>query len=182
MATPGITAGCRQVGAASAAYRDLLAIRTGERAFSRATAEQVQRLVSFPLSGPAEAPGVITMKAGDLVVVFNATPERQTRQVPSLAGTAYRLHPVQARGADRATATSSYGQQAGRLHRPGAHGGRLHQQVNDGGPGPTRARATAQRGAGTWPVAPCGSAGGSAGTRAINRPSRSTNGPSTGSS
>ncbi|MEU9606823.1 pullulanase-type alpha-1,6-glucosidase [Streptomyces sp. NPDC048057] len=118
LATPGITAGCPQIGAASAAYRDLLAIRTAEPAFSRATAEQVQESVSFPLSGPAETPGVITMKAGDLVVVFNATPERQTQQVPSLAGAEYRLHPVQAQGSDRTTATSSYGRGAGSFTVP----------------------------------------------------------------
>ncbi|MEU5978792.1 pullulanase-type alpha-1,6-glucosidase [Streptomyces sp. NPDC047315] len=108
LATPGVTAGCPQVRAASAAYRDLLAIRTAEPAFSRATAEQVQESVSFPLSGTDETPGVITMKAGDLVVVFNATPQRQTQQVPSLAGAAHRLHPLQARGSDRTAATSSY--------------------------------------------------------------------------
>ncbi|WP_190221043.1 pullulanase-type alpha-1,6-glucosidase [Streptomyces griseosporeus] len=100
--------GCGQIDGASAAYRDLLRIRTTERAFSLGTAEEVQRQLAFPLSGADETPGVITMRLGDLVVVFNATPERQQQHVGSLAGTAYRLHPVQAAGSDPVVKTSSY--------------------------------------------------------------------------
>ncbi|AWT42851.1 MULTISPECIES: pullulanase-type alpha-1,6-glucosidase [Streptomyces] len=100
--------GCAQIDGASAAYRDLLRIRTTERAFSLGTAEEVQRQLAFPLSGAEETPGVITMRLGDLVVVFNATPERQQQHVGSLAGTAYRLHPVQAAGSDPVVKTSSY--------------------------------------------------------------------------
>ncbi|MGV9273994.1 pullulanase-type alpha-1,6-glucosidase [Streptomyces griseosporeus] len=100
--------GCAQIDGASAAYRDLLRIRTTERAFSLGTAEEVQRQLAFPLSGADETPGVITMRLGDLVVVFNATPERQQQHVGSLAGTAYRLHPVQAAGSDPVVKTSSY--------------------------------------------------------------------------
>ncbi|MFE2263843.1 pullulanase-type alpha-1,6-glucosidase [Streptomyces griseosporeus] len=100
--------GCPQIDGASAAYRDLLRIRTTERAFSLGTAEEVQRQLAFPLSGAEETPGVITMRLGDLVVVFNATPERQQQHVGSLAGTAYRLHPVQAAGSDPVVKTSSY--------------------------------------------------------------------------
>ncbi|MFF9276092.1 pullulanase-type alpha-1,6-glucosidase [Streptomyces griseosporeus] len=100
--------GCAQIDGASAAYRDLLRIRTTERAFSLGTAAEVQRQLAFPLSGADETPGVITMRLGDLVVVFNATPERQQQHVGSLAGTAYRLHPVQAAGSDPVVKTSSY--------------------------------------------------------------------------
>ncbi|MFF9620649.1 pullulanase-type alpha-1,6-glucosidase [Streptomyces griseosporeus] len=101
--------GCAQIDGASAAYRDLLRIRTTERAFSLGTAEEVQRQLAFPLSGADETPGVITMRLGDLVVVFNATPERQQQHVGSPAGTAYRLHPVQAAGSDPVVKTASYG-------------------------------------------------------------------------
>ncbi|MFB9737547.1 pullulanase-type alpha-1,6-glucosidase [Streptomyces thermocoprophilus] len=100
--------GCAQIEGASAAYRDLLRIRTTEKAFSLGTAEQVQRQLSFPLSGTDETPGVITMRLGDLVVVFNATPQQQKQHIASLAGTAYRLHPVQASGADPVVRTASY--------------------------------------------------------------------------
>ncbi len=78
--------GCPQIEGASAAYRDLLRIRTTEKVFSLDTADQVQDRLSFPLSGKDETPGVITMTLGDLVVVFNATPERQEQRVAALAG------------------------------------------------------------------------------------------------
>ncbi|MFC9910922.1 pullulanase-type alpha-1,6-glucosidase [Streptomyces sp. NPDC127197] len=98
LSTVGV--GCTQIEGASAAYRDLLRIRTTESAFSLDTADQVQSRLSFPLSGKDETPGVITMRLGDLVVVFNATPERQEQRIEATEGVKYRLHPVQARGAD----------------------------------------------------------------------------------
>ncbi|HEY3477324.1 MAG TPA: alpha-1,6-glucosidase domain-containing protein, partial [Streptomyces sp.] len=93
---------------ASAAYQDLLRIRTAEPAFHLGTAAQVQQQVSFPLSGTGETPGVITMKAGDLVIVFNATPTTQDQTVPALAGTGYTLHPPQQAGGDPVVKTSRY--------------------------------------------------------------------------
>ncbi|MFE0448424.1 pullulanase-type alpha-1,6-glucosidase [Streptomyces fungicidicus] len=103
-----VKVGCPQIEGASAAYRDLLRIRTTEKAFSLDTAAQVQSRLSFPLSGKDETPGVITMRLGDLVVVFNATPERQEQRVAALAGTGHRLHPVQSAGGDAVVKTSSY--------------------------------------------------------------------------
>ncbi|MER6027860.1 pullulanase-type alpha-1,6-glucosidase [Streptomyces sp. NPDC001851] len=103
-----VKVGCDQITGASAAYQDLLRIRTTEKAFSLGTAAQVQDELSFPLSGRDETPGVITMELGDLVVVFNATPRQQEQTVGSLAGTPYRLHPVQAAGADPVVKTSAY--------------------------------------------------------------------------
>nr|WP_311315011.1 pullulanase-type alpha-1,6-glucosidase [Streptomyces sp. TML10] len=103
-----VKVGCPQITGASAAYRDLLRIRTTEQAFSLDTAAQVQDRLSFPLSGKDETPGVITMKLGDLVVVFNATPERQQQRIPALSGKRYRLHPVQAAGTDSVVRSSAY--------------------------------------------------------------------------
>ncbi|MEV8085898.1 pullulanase-type alpha-1,6-glucosidase [Streptomyces nigra] len=103
-----VKAGCPQIEGTSAAYRDLLRIRSTESAFSLGTADRVQSKLSFPLSGKDETPGVITMRLGDLVVVFNATPERQQQKVASLAGTGYRLHPVQAKGGDPVVRTADY--------------------------------------------------------------------------
>ncbi|MET7380431.1 pullulanase-type alpha-1,6-glucosidase [Streptomyces sp. NPDC005526] len=108
-----VKVGCPQIDAASAAYRDLLRIRTTEKAFSLATATQVQSRLSFPLSGKDETPGVITMRLGDLVVVFNATPTTQEEHVASLAGTGYRLHPVQASGADATVKSAAYAKGSG---------------------------------------------------------------------
>ncbi|MGW5349310.1 pullulanase-type alpha-1,6-glucosidase [Streptomyces sp. NPDC004031] len=100
--------GCAEMGAASAAYQDLLRIRTTEPAFRLTTAEEVQHEVGFPLSGADETPGVITMTVGPLVVVFNATPRAASQRVPSLAGHAYGLHSVQVHGSDPVVKTAAY--------------------------------------------------------------------------
>ncbi|MBX9393074.1 pullulanase-type alpha-1,6-glucosidase [Streptomyces sp. TRM72054] len=113
-----VKVGCEQIEGASAAYRDLLKIRTTEGAFSLDTAEQVQQRLSFPLSGRDETPGVITMRLGDLVVVFNATPERQEQRVAALAGADYRLHPVQATGADATVKDAAYAADSGTFTVP----------------------------------------------------------------
>ncbi|WP_416978701.1 pullulanase-type alpha-1,6-glucosidase [Streptomyces sp. T028] len=114
-----VEVGCPQITAASAAYQDLLRIRTTEKAFSLGTAAQVQSALSFPLSGTDETPGVITMELGDLVVVFNATPDAQQQRIVSLAGKDYRLHPVQASGADSTVKTASYVRESGTFAVPG---------------------------------------------------------------
>ncbi|MGW0631412.1 pullulanase-type alpha-1,6-glucosidase [Streptomyces sp. NPDC002758] len=113
-----VSVGCPQITGTSAAYQDLLRIRTTEQAFSLGTAAQVQDQMSFPLSGKDETPGVITMKLGDLVVVFNATPQEQEQRIGALAGTSYRLHPVQADGADAVVKTSSYAAGSGTFSVP----------------------------------------------------------------
>ncbi|MCX5587134.1 pullulanase-type alpha-1,6-glucosidase [Streptomyces erythrochromogenes] len=99
---------CTDITATAAAHRDLLKIRTTEPEFALTTAEAVQSRMGFPLSGREETPGVITMTLGDLVVVFNATPTAQPQRVTALAGTAYRLHPVQAAGSDATVKQSAY--------------------------------------------------------------------------
>ncbi|GHD21334.1 1,4-alpha-glucan branching enzyme [Streptomyces violarus] len=114
-----VKVGCEQIEGTSAAYRDLLRIRSTEPAFSLSTADQVQSKLSFPLSGKDETPGVITMRLGDLVVVFNATPGRQEQRVTAVAGTGYRLHPVQAAGADPTVKSSSYAAESGTFAVPG---------------------------------------------------------------
>ncbi|WP_228982515.1 pullulanase-type alpha-1,6-glucosidase [Streptomyces sp. DH12] len=118
LASPSLKAGCRQIEGASAAYRDLLELRTTEKAFSLSTAGEVQAALSFPLSGEDETPGVITMRLGDLVVVFNATPERQEQRIAALAGRAHALHPVQAGGADAVVKASRYDAASGTFTVP----------------------------------------------------------------
>ncbi|MFE7275791.1 pullulanase-type alpha-1,6-glucosidase [Streptomyces sp. NPDC057623] len=113
------TPACETINGTSAAYRDLLRIRTTEKAFSLDTAAQVQSALAFPLSGKEETPGVITMELGDLIVVFNATDERQAQRVKELSGSAYRLHPVQASGADRVVKSASYTRSTGTFEVPG---------------------------------------------------------------
>jgi pullulanase/glycogen debranching enzyme len=47
-------------------------------------------------------------KAEGVVVVFNASAEATSQRVPTLAGSRYRLHPVQANGSDPVVRTSTY--------------------------------------------------------------------------
>ncbi|MFF9347541.1 pullulanase-type alpha-1,6-glucosidase [Streptomyces sp. NPDC014734] len=119
LADPAIKPGCAQIQGASAAYRDLLTIRTTERDFSLATTGQVQNALSFPLSGKDETPGVITMRLGRLVVVLNAGPGTASQTVADLAGKRYTLHPVQAAGADNTVKKSIYEKSSGRFTVPG---------------------------------------------------------------
>ncbi|MEU3856037.1 pullulanase-type alpha-1,6-glucosidase [Streptomyces sp. NPDC028722] len=109
---------CPQITGASAAYQDLLRIRTSEKTFSLGTTAQVQEHLSFPLSGKDETPGVITMRLGGLVVVLNATPQRQEQRISALTGRHYRLHPVQAAGADPVVKTASYATGSGTFTVP----------------------------------------------------------------
>ncbi|MFE4634116.1 pullulanase-type alpha-1,6-glucosidase [Streptomyces sp. NPDC056773] len=120
-AKPLLTApapGCTEIDGAASAYRDLLRIRTTEPAFALTTTEAVQAKLAFPLSGPEETPGVITMTLGDLVVVLNAGPTAQTQRVPALAGTAHALHPVQASGADPVVRRAAYDRAKGEFTVP----------------------------------------------------------------
>lgn len=114
-----VTPGCAQINGASAAYQDLLTLRTTEPDFDLASAAQVRSRLSFPLSGKDETPGVITMRLGKLVVVFNAAPGTTTQKVAALAGKDYALHPVQAKGADPTVKKSSYERSSGSFTVPG---------------------------------------------------------------
>lgn len=119
LASTALHPGCREIDGASAAYRDLVRLRASEPAFSLDTAAEVQSRLSFPLSGTdAETPGVVTMRVGDLVVVFNATPDAQEQRVAGPKDTAYRLHPVQAKGADATVKASSYERKSGNFTVP----------------------------------------------------------------
>ncbi|UCM91468.1 pullulanase-type alpha-1,6-glucosidase [Streptomyces marincola] len=119
LALPGPRVGCAETDAAGAAYRDLLAIRAAEEAFALPTAEAVQRQVAFPLSGPDETPGVIVMTAGDLAVVFNATPGTVRQRAPEFADRDYALHPVQAAGADPTVKAAAFDPADGAFEVPG---------------------------------------------------------------
>ncbi|MFG2289999.1 pullulanase-type alpha-1,6-glucosidase [Streptomyces sp. NPDC048595] len=118
LADPALRPDCTAIRNASAAYRDLLRIHATEPAFGLPTTAAVQQALSFPLSGKDETPGVLTMRLADLVIVFNATPHQQHQTVPTLAGRPYALHPVQAHGADRTTATASYAPASGTFTVP----------------------------------------------------------------
>jgi pullulanase-type alpha-1,6-glucosidase len=112
LADPALTPSPAQIGSASAQAQELLTIRQGSPLFSLGTAALVQQKLSFPGSGPDQAPGVIVMHLDDtvgpdvdperkgIVVVFNASDEATTQRVPAAAGTGFALHAVQADGSD----------------------------------------------------------------------------------
>ncbi|MER5638535.1 pullulanase-type alpha-1,6-glucosidase [Kitasatospora sp. NPDC002227] len=118
LADPGLTVGCADMQAASAMYQQYLSIRQSSPLFALTSAQEVQRRLSFPLSGTAgETPGVITMHLDGtglpgaergLTVVFNATPTAQTQTVPGLAETRQSLHPIQLAGSDQQVKQSAF--------------------------------------------------------------------------
>ncbi|MFJ2672157.1 pullulanase-type alpha-1,6-glucosidase [Streptomyces sp. NPDC087525] len=118
LTAPALTPGCAEIDGASAAYRDLLRIRATEPEFSLTSTDAVRSALTFPLSGPDETPGVITMRLGDLVVVFNATPTAQDQRVTELAGRPYALHRIQAGGADRTVKEARYERGSGTFTVP----------------------------------------------------------------
>lgn len=117
LADPALVPDCGAVTTSSALYQQFLQIKKSTPLFSLGTAAAVQQRLSFPLSGtPGEVPGVITFHldgAGldtykSVTVVVNATPSDQRQSLPSLAGTAERLHPAQADGTDPVVKRSTF--------------------------------------------------------------------------
>ena len=98
--------------------------------FHLGSARLVQQKLTFPSGGPDQTPGVIVMRIDDtvgpnvdprrkgMVVVFNASDEATTQQVPGAERAGYRLHPVQATGSDPVVRTASYDGSTGRFTVP----------------------------------------------------------------
>jgi len=95
--------------ATTAQYQQFLRIKKSSALFSLGTSAEVQKRVTFPLSGTdGEIPGVITQRLDgtgapgtrSLTVIYNATPQTQRQTIAALSGTRQRLHDVQAGGAD----------------------------------------------------------------------------------
>ncbi|OLF18473.1 hypothetical protein BU204_05785 [Actinophytocola xanthii] len=120
LADPALEPGERELRTAHRQAVDLLRIRFSSPLFRLGSAELVRRRVGFPTGGPDQTPGVIVMHLDDrtgpdldprwesVVVVLNASGRATTQAVPALAGARYRLHPVQAGGADPVVRTSEY--------------------------------------------------------------------------
>ncbi|WP_212825545.1 pullulanase-type alpha-1,6-glucosidase [Catellatospora sp. TT07R-123] len=112
LADPALVPTCQAIDLAGARFAELLRVRASSGLFSLGTADDVQRVVSFPLSGANETPGVITMQlkrgAETIVVVFNATPASAAQTVAALRGAHLVLHPVLASSADPAVRQSAF--------------------------------------------------------------------------
>ncbi|MBB6169999.1 pullulanase-type alpha-1,6-glucosidase [Nocardiopsis mwathae] len=128
LADPALRADCAAIENSRARFGELLRIRASSPVFTLGSAEQVQRRVSFPLSGPQETPGVITMRLdatdvdprwSSVTVVFNASPHVRTQTVEALRGADTALHPVQAESDDPVVGESSVDPETGTLTVPG---------------------------------------------------------------
>ena len=120
LADPALEPTPAALDAATTAAADLLRIRFSSPLFRLGSAELIHERVGFPIGGPSQTPGVITMTLDDgdgtdldpgsegIVVVFNATPGPQTQTVAALADEDYGLHPVQAGGADAVVKAATY--------------------------------------------------------------------------
>lgn len=127
LADPALVPSCEAVALSDARYRELLKIRGSSPVFGLPTAAEVQRRLSFPLSGTGETPGVVTMTLDgrgldrtwkSVTVVFNGTSAATTQTVPALAGRAVALHPVQRSSADPVVRTSSFAPATGTFTVP----------------------------------------------------------------
>ncbi|OKJ10226.1 pullulanase-type alpha-1,6-glucosidase [Kitasatospora sp. CB01950] len=129
LADPKLRMGCNETGASTALYQQFLRIRQSSPLFALSSAAEVQRRLSFPLSGTAgENPGVITMhldgtglKGAEkgLTVVFNATPTARAQTVTGLRGTEQTLHQVQVRGGDPVVRQAAFDPATGTFTVPG---------------------------------------------------------------
>ncbi|MEU8242850.1 pullulanase-type alpha-1,6-glucosidase [Actinoplanes missouriensis] len=127
LADPALIPSCAAINLADSRYQELLKIRKSTPVFGLPTAAQVQKRLSFPLSGTAETPGVITMTLDgrgldptwkSVTVVFNATPSAVTQKVTSLAGKKVALHPIQQQSTDPAVRTASFAASTGTFTVP----------------------------------------------------------------
>jgi hypothetical protein len=118
---------CATIGGADARYRVLLRIRASSPVFGLRTAAEVQRRLSFPLSGAAETPGVLTIRLDgrgldrswrSVTVVFNATSATATQTIDALTGAAVALHPIQRHSADPVVRASAFDRRTGAFTVP----------------------------------------------------------------
>lgn len=124
LADPALRPGCAAINACRAGFGELLRIRYSSPAFGLGSAAEIERRLTFP-----DAPdGVVTMRVdvsgldprwAAVVAVFNATPHAQEQPMPSLAGAAVSLHPVQAASADPVVRRSAFDPATGTLTVPG---------------------------------------------------------------
>ncbi|MGA7411830.1 MAG: pullulanase-type alpha-1,6-glucosidase, partial [Bryobacteraceae bacterium] len=112
----------------SAAFRELLQIRSSSDLFHMATFAEVQQNLAFLNTGPNQTPGLIVMKLDSngshydgfqhILVVFNATNSSVTFADTHLKGSRLQLHPVQQHSNDPATRQSAFNSQQGSVTVP----------------------------------------------------------------
>ncbi|WP_431883382.1 pullulanase-type alpha-1,6-glucosidase [Micromonospora gifhornensis] len=127
LADPKLVPDCGAIELTDARYAELLRIRNSSPVFGLSTAQEVQRRVSFPLSGTGETPGVLTMTLDarglggqwkSVTVVFNSTPKVATQRVSGLRGADVALHPVLRSSADPVLRTAGFAASTGTFTVP----------------------------------------------------------------
>jgi pullulanase-type alpha-1,6-glucosidase len=128
LADPALVPPCEAINLANTRYAELLRVRASSPVFALGAASEIQKRVSFPLSGPDEAPGVIAMtmegrgidhRWRSVTVVFNATKGVATQTVAAMRGADVALHPVLARSVDPAVRAASFDAATGTFSVPG---------------------------------------------------------------
>lgn len=107
LANAALRPGFGEITAASAYFREMLALRKSSRLFRLATADEVKARLKFHNLGPSQIPGVIAMSLSDeagnrldpkyrsIVVVFNADKVGHSLAIPAYVGKRVSLHPLQ---------------------------------------------------------------------------------------
>jgi pullulanase/glycogen debranching enzyme len=130
LADPALRPGCDAIEDTRERYEEFVDIRTSSPLFRLGSLAEVQRRLTFPLSGASETPGVVTMSMSDKVgpdldsraesvtVVFNASDVAVTQTLPSLRQAKVELHRTQLRSSDPVVRKSSFDRQTGTLTVP----------------------------------------------------------------
>lgn len=155
---PSLKPGADDIAAAKAQALDLLRLRKSTPLFSLGSARLIKEKVSFPNSGPDQAPGTFLMLIDDnapsgasadagnravtsvdpnlngVLVVFNASKEPLTQAVDGQAGRHFVLSPVQASGSDPVVKTTTWDDATGTVTVPARTVAVLVDEANAPGP------------------------------------------------
>ncbi len=130
LADPALKPTAAHIATARAAADDLLRLRFSTPLFRLGDADLIRQKLTFPDAGADATPGVIVMHVDDtvgpdvdadldgLLVVFNASPDAVTQELPALAGATYALSPVQAAGGDDVVRTTTWDAASGTVTVP----------------------------------------------------------------
>lgn len=129
LADPALKAGKAEISFSAAVFEEWLKIRKSSPLFRLQTAEQVQQSLHFLNTGPDQTPGLIVMRLTDpaqrdpnyseVIVLFNASPERITFSAAELADKAFELHPVLAASRDEVVRRADFNRVNGTFQIPG---------------------------------------------------------------
>lgn len=130
LANPALKPDPATIAATYAHVREMLTIRRSTPLFRLRTAEQIQQMVSFFNNGPEQTPGLIVMSISDngatridpnigqVVVIFNSTPQELSFADAAFQNAALRLHDVQVSAQDTRVIGASFDATSGSFSVP----------------------------------------------------------------